>query len=150
MEKITNIGYDGINGTMTQNFAPVSNADIPKLVPGFKFLKGVCNPCVALDDPANYSCPFSLNVGDGGGVSAIWKNLWGLDGSSISESGVGSHSKKKEFPLLNELKNELNKASLVLNANVSGNAIVYKDAVLTPEALHNNDSVESPYLNSNL
>jgi len=150
MEKITNVGYDGINGSMTRNFALVSNADIPKLVPGFKFLKSECNPCVALDDPANYSCPFSLNVGDGGGVSAIWKNLWGLDGSSISDSGASSHSKKKEFPLLNELKNELNKASVVLNANVSGNSIVYKDAVLSPHALHNNESVESPYLNSNL
>ena len=145
MEKITNVGYDGINGSMIQNIAPVSDADIPKLVPGFKFLKGECNPCGALDDPANYSCPFSLNVGDGGEVSTIWKNLWGLQGSSASGS-----SNKKQFPLLNELKNELNKASAVLNAGVGGTMIVPEDAVSAPDDLQLNDVVESPYLNSNL
>jgi hypothetical protein len=145
MEKITNVGYDGINGSMIQNIAPVSDADIPNLVPGFKFLKGECNPCGALDDPANYSCPFSLNVGDGGEVSTIWKNLWGLQGSSASGS-----SNKKQFPLLNELKNELNKASAVLNAGVGGTMIVPEDAVSAPDDLQLNDVVESPYLNSNL
>ena len=76
MEKIVNVGYDGINGSMIQNITPVDNADIPTLVDGFKFLKGDCNPCLALNDPANYSCPFSINVGDGGEVSSVWKNLW--------------------------------------------------------------------------
>jgi hypothetical protein len=149
MEKITNVGYDGINGSMTQNISQVSNADIPGLVPGFKFLKGECNPCVALDDPANYSCPFSLNVGDGGEVSSIWQDLWGL----VSGGGSSNKTKpnKKEFPILNELKNELNKASSMLNtSSSSGNPIVYEDAVTPPEDLALNDAVESPYLNSNL
>lgn len=146
MEKIVNVGYDGINGSMIQNISRVSNADIPGLVPGFKFLKSECNPCLALDDPANYSCPFSLNVGDGGEVSTIWKNLWGLAGSSTDSD---SKKNKKDFPLLNELKNELNKASSVLNASVGGNIIV-DDAVSPPEDLDLNDSVESPYLNSNM
>jgi len=145
MEKIVNVGYDGINGSMIQNISQVSNADIPGLVPGFKFLKNECNPCLALDDPANYSCPFSLNVGDGGEVSTIWKNLWGLAGSSAENK----KENKKKFPLLNELKNELNKASSVLNASVGGNIIV-EDAVSPPEDLELNDSVESPYLNSNM
>jgi hypothetical protein len=148
MEKITNVGYDGINGSMTKNYATVPNSELPNLVPGFKFLKGECNPCVALDDPANYSCPFSLNVGDGGEVSTIWQNLWGL------VSGGSSSSKKhnkKEFPILNELANELNKASSMLNisGSDSGNIIV-EDAVSPPEDLALNDTVESPYLNSNL
>ncbi|MEI7616809.1 MAG: hypothetical protein WCJ54_08870, partial [Actinomycetota bacterium] len=39
MEKIVNVGYDGINGSMIQNITPVNNADIPTLVDGFKFLK---------------------------------------------------------------------------------------------------------------
>jgi hypothetical protein len=149
MEKTMNVGYDGINGSMIQNVTEVSNADIPGLVPGFKFLKDECNPCLALNDPPDYSCPFSLNVGDGGEVSTIWKNLWGLSGSSTSND---SNSNKKEFPLLNELKNELNKASTVLNASSSGNIIVpeSEDAVLKPEDLKMNDSVESSYLNSNM
>jgi len=149
MEKTMNVGYDGINGSMIQNVTEVSNADIPGLVPGFKFLKDECNPCLALNDTADYSCPFSLNVGDGGEVSTIWKNLWGLSGSSTSND---SNSNKKEFPLLNELKNELNKASTVLNASSSGNIIVpeSEDAVLKPEDLKMNDSVESSYLNSNM
>jgi hypothetical protein len=158
MEKITNVGYDGINGSMIKNYAPVPDAEIPKLVPGFKFLKGECNPCVALNDPANYSCPFSLNVGDGGEVSTIWKDLWGLV-SGGSSSNVGGGSVKKEFPLLNELKDELNKASSFLGvggagaaaaAGAGGKPVVYEDAVSTPDALHNNDSTESPFLNSNM
>jgi hypothetical protein len=148
MEKITNVGYNGINGSMIQNISQVSNADIPGLVPGFKFLKGECNPCVALDDPANYSCPFSLNVGDGGEVSTIWQDLWGLMGSS---SKTKSKPNKKEFPILTELKNELNKASSMLNLSAgSNNPIVYEDAVSPPEDLALNDSVESPFLNSNM
>lgn len=149
MEKTVNVGYDGINGSMIQNVTEVSNTDIPGLVPGFKFLKDECNPCIALNDPADYSCPFSLNVGDGGEVSTIWKNLWGLSGSSTESD---SKKNKKEFPLLNELKNELNKASTVLNAGVSGNVIVpeSEDAVLKPEDLKLDDSVESSYLNSNM
>ena len=149
MEKITNVGYDGINGSMIQNISQVSNADIPGLVPGFKFLKGECNPCVALDDPANYSCPFSLNVGDGGEVSTIWKDLWGLVSGGSSASSASKKHNKKEFPILNELKNELNKASSMLNISGSGNIIV-EDAVSPPEDLELNNTVESPYLNSNL
>jgi len=148
MEKITNVGYNGINGSMTKNYAPVPDSEIPKLVAGFKFLKGECNPCLALNSPPDYSCPFSLNVGDGGEVSSIWKDLWGL----VSGSGSGSSSsgsKKKEFPILNELKNELNKASSMLNFSSNENVIV-EDAVSPPEALHNDDSVESPFLNSNM
>jgi hypothetical protein len=151
MEKVTNIGYDGINGSMTQNISQVSNADIPGLVPGFKFLKDECNPCVALDDPANYSCPFSLNVGDGGEVSTIWKDLWGLvSGNGSSNNGGSKKPNKKEFPILTELKNELNKASSMLNMSSSGNPIVYEDAVSPPEDLALNDAVESPFLNSNM
>jgi len=148
MEKITNVGYDGINGSMTKNYAPVPDSELPKLVPGFKFLKGECNPCVALDDPANYSCPFSLNVGDGGEVSTIWKDLWGLVSGDGSSTGSKKHN-KKEFPILNELKNELNKASSMLNISGSSNIIV-EDAVSPPEDLALNDTVESPYLNSNM
>jgi hypothetical protein len=77
MEKITSMGYDGINGSLTKNTEVINNSDLPSVVPGFKFLKeDKCNPCVALD--ADYSCPFSLNVGDGGTVSPIWNTLWNI------------------------------------------------------------------------
>jgi hypothetical protein len=118
MEKIVNTGYDGINGSVIQNITQVSNADIPGLVAGFKFLKNECNPCTALNNPADYSCPFSLNVGDGGGVSAIWNNLWGL----TSDSSASAANKKKQFPLLTELRNELNNAGDILNPIISSSS----------------------------
>jgi hypothetical protein len=150
MEKIVNVGYDGINGSMIQNISVVPDADIPGLVPGFKFLKGACNPCLALNDPPDYSCPFSLNVGDGGGVSTIWQNLWGLDGLVSSGS-----SKKNQFPLLNELKNELNKAADTLGSSSSadstlGNVVVPEYSAGNEEYDNNDVNVESPFLNSNL
>ena len=141
MEKIVNVGYNGINGSMIQNTSEVSDADIPNLVPGFKFLKEPCNPCVALNDPANYSCPFSLNVGDGGEVSAIWQNLWGT-----STNNNNNNSNTNQFPLLTELKNELNKASLTAVNNV----VMPEESVDPPADLKIGDSVESPELNSNL
>jgi len=143
MEKIVNVGYDGINGSMIQNISVVPDADIPGLVPGFKFLKGACNPCLALNEPPDYSCPFSLNVGDGGGVSTIWQNLWGL----VSSDGLVSSgsSKKNQFPLLNELKNELNKA-----ADTLGNVVVPEYSAGNEEYDNNDVNVESPFLNSNL
>jgi hypothetical protein len=142
MEKIVNVGYNGINGSMIQNTSEVSDEDIPNLVPGFKFLKEPCNPCVALNDPANYSCPFSLNVGDGGEVSAIWQNLWGTSSNSSSSSTTN------QFPLLTELKDELNRASLTAVNNVV--IPEAEDAVEPPADLKIGDSVESPELNSNL
>jgi len=160
MEKIVNVGYDGINGSMIKNITPVADADLPGLVPGFKFLKGACNPCVALDDPTNYSCPFSLNVGDGGQVSDIWSDLWGLvtiigdSSGSGSGSSAGTSVKKNQFPLLNELKDELNKAD-ILNKSVetAGNASSVdkqKSGVLNIDMTAETPQAESSYLNSNM
>jgi hypothetical protein len=60
-EKITDVDYNNLE----------------KLVPGFKFLKDPCNPCLALNDPANYSCPFKLDIEDTQeGVSPVWSYLW--------------------------------------------------------------------------
>jgi len=141
MEKITNIGYDGINGSMIKNVSPVANSDIPSVVAGFKFLKGDCNPCGALEDPANYSCPFSLNVGDGGNVSSIWANLWGLR---------EKEDEKKEFPILLELKKEINNATELLIPRSNSNNINISES---EEGVHlismDHNDVESPYLNSN-
>ena len=144
MEKIVNVGYDGINGSMIQNITPVNNADIPTLVDGFKFLKEDCNPCLALNDPANYSCPFSLNVGDGGEVSSVWKNLWGLNDSYNSNNN--SNNSKKDFPLLNELKNELDNAFISLQDN---NSTTNTSSTNTSST---NDNIQSvtPFEDSNM
>ena len=76
MQKIEYTGYNSVSGGMTSTVTPVSNSELPKVVNGFKFLKEECNPCVALQDPPNYSCPFSINTGNGYNVSSIWDMLW--------------------------------------------------------------------------
>jgi hypothetical protein len=54
--------------------------NLENIIPGFKFISSKCNPCVALNDPPDYSCPFELNVKDvDKGVSPIWKYLWKTD-----------------------------------------------------------------------
>lgn len=68
------------NGVMSKRigygrYEPVSNEDLPKLIPGFKFLKGTCNPCSALQETPDYTCPFQLRENP---TSSIWKRLWGL------------------------------------------------------------------------
>jgi hypothetical protein len=51
--------------------------NLENIIPGFKFISSKCNPCIALNDPVDYSCPFELNVKDvDKGVSPIWKYLW--------------------------------------------------------------------------
>ena len=128
MQKVVYTGYNGINGSIVSRITPIANADIPKEVNGFKFLKTECNPCSALDDPANYSCPFSLDVGNGAEVSEVWKQLWGLNSSgsttpgatktdSLSPATVLSPAttsteipfNKDDFPILSQLGEELMK-----------------------------------------
>jgi hypothetical protein len=115
VEKVVYNGYDSISGAMNKTVTNVGVGKIPGLVNGFKFLNGPCNPCSPLDNPPNYSCPFSLNTGNGAEVTPIWKLLWYPGGGApnnemltgtYSKTGSGSGSEK--FPILKELKNELN------------------------------------------
>ena len=49
---------------------------------GSTFSKGGCNPCAALNDPPDYSCPFKLDIAEvQPGVSAVWAHLWKGKGS---------------------------------------------------------------------
>ena len=139
MQKIEYTGYNSVSGGMKSNITPVSNSMLPTVVNGFKFLKEECNPCVALNDPHNYSCPFSINTGNGDKVSSIWDMLWKqTDGSYNSGSYTSGSSNsdkantdsspqnvnsydvfldKSKFPLLNELKDEVMLGSSFVNVN---------------------------------
>jgi hypothetical protein len=130
MQKIVYTGYNGVNGSLVSQVTPISNSDIPKEVNGFKFLKSECNPCSAIDDPADYSCPFSLNVGDGPEISDVWQQLWGLNTSGSLNHGVKKTDalspdtvspmndfNKDNFPILTQLKDELMKGASYLNVS---------------------------------
>ena len=66
------------NGYMDSETTVLNPEDIPKEMPGFSFVKGACNPCVALNSPGDFSCPFKLNVKGDDSISGTWKSLWGL------------------------------------------------------------------------
>jgi hypothetical protein len=73
-----NVGIDQNGAYITKQY-PVDLGTLDKLIPGFSFSKGGCNPCVALDDPPNYSCPFNLDIMNvQPGVSSVWQHLWSL------------------------------------------------------------------------
>lgn len=133
MQKIEYTGYNGIYGNMNSEVTPISDSDLPKVVNGFKFLGAECNPCVALNDPADYSCKFSLNTGNGAEVSSVWQKLWGVNaqGEPIPSTESKSNSKstelspdtvttkfnEKDFPLLNELKDELMRGASLIDVS---------------------------------
>jgi hypothetical protein len=79
LQEIEHRGNDGIVNTHVKKIKPVDYNNLEKLIPGFSFLNGPCDPCQALNNQPNYNCPFELNVrGEKKGVSPIWKYLWGL------------------------------------------------------------------------
>ena len=78
LQKIINVGYNEITGSINQNITFLKNEEIENNVNGFKFLNKPCNPCGPLNDTPDYSCPFSINVGEGNNISTSWKKLWGL------------------------------------------------------------------------
>ena len=142
MQKVVYTGYNGVNGSLVSRVTPIANADIPKQVNGFKFLKGPCNPCEAISDNANYSCPFSLNVGDGYQVSDVWQQLWGVNSFGNTNHGIkktgnlapGHHDSKNnrnghygtgynnnEFPLLTELTDEISRGVFYMNEAYNNN-----------------------------
>jgi hypothetical protein len=133
MQKVLYTGYNGVNGSLVSNVTPIANEDIPKQVNGFKFLKSsACNPCGAIADPADYSCPFSLNVGDGAEVSTVWQQLWGLNSSgNIVNGGAGNKKtdvltpetvattfNKNDFPILTQLSEELMRGASYVNVSI--------------------------------
>ena len=95
-------GKDKITIAQTKETTPVDYNELPKLIPGFKFTGASCDPCVALNN--SYTCPFQLDIsGSLPGVSSVWQYLWAP--ASVSQESIAP---KNEFPVLKELKNELN------------------------------------------
>jgi hypothetical protein len=78
MEKITMPPIGSLNSpTITE----LDYNDLENVIPGFKFLKQPCNPCIALNAKPNYTCPFSVKTKNNptGTISQVWKYLWNLD-----------------------------------------------------------------------
>ena len=78
MEKTVFNGMNLWNGYMNTNTSVVKPEDIPKEMPGFTFVNNPCNPCVALNSPGDFSCPFKLNIKGNDSISNPWKSLWGV------------------------------------------------------------------------
>ena len=78
LEKTVYTGKGGIFGEQTSKKSPVDYNNLESEIPGFKFLNSPCDPCKALNSTADYSCPYSLDVGgSSSGVSSVWNYLWG-------------------------------------------------------------------------
>jgi hypothetical protein len=82
LERIHSLGNDGITGAHVNLATNFDYNQLPNVVKGFSFIKQPCNPCAALNSPAEYTCPFSL---DGGKKTAsfAWEKLWGLPETPI-------------------------------------------------------------------
>jgi len=78
MQKKVYTGMNLWNGYMNSTTTNIKPEDIPTEMPGFSFVKSPCNPCVALNSPGNFSCPFKLNVMGDSSISEPWKQLWNL------------------------------------------------------------------------
>jgi hypothetical protein len=78
MEKKVYRGFNLWNGYLNMTKSVVKPEDIPKEMPGFSFIKSPCNPCNVFNNPADFSCPFYLNIKGDKSVSLPWKQLWNL------------------------------------------------------------------------
>jgi hypothetical protein len=78
MEKKIYTGMNFWNGFMDVKTTKVKPEDLPKDMPGFTFVKNPCDPCVALNSPGDFSCPFKLNVEGDDSITKPWRSLWGL------------------------------------------------------------------------
>ena len=139
MQKIVYTGYDSINGSLQSQVTDIKNSDLPSLITGFQFLKGECNPCTALQNPPNYSCPFSINTGNGADVSPIWQNLWSISGSESQPASADS-SDTKQFPLLNQLKKEISRATFVSMNPTTSAAVTDSDSGSSGNGSNNGDA----------
>ena len=64
------------DSVMQKEGTEIKIENIPNEIPGFSFIKGSCNPCLALD--ADFSCPFRINIQGDDSISEPWHKLWNL------------------------------------------------------------------------
>lgn len=80
LERIHYTGKEGIFGEQTKQITDINNNDLEKIVPGFSFINGSCNPCGALKEKPDYSCPFNIKVkGYSTNITDIWKYIWNIN-----------------------------------------------------------------------
>ena len=80
LERLTYTGKGGIYGEQTSKVTNVDYNDLENIIPGFKFLNGKCNPCKAINETPEYSCPFKLEVKNQSPyISDIWQYLWNIN-----------------------------------------------------------------------
>uniref|UniRef100_A0A6C0LD30 Uncharacterized protein n=1 Tax=viral metagenome TaxID=1070528 RepID=A0A6C0LD30_9ZZZZ len=118
LEKTIYTGYNGINGTMAYKKSVVPNGELPNIVPGFAYLKGVCNPCAPLNSPPDYSCPFIIDTGNGTEISDIWEKLWGITGVKDEKKNVFA-TRDNSYLLGISRKDSDLEDSIVLNMNTN-------------------------------
>ena len=77
LHQITPTGREQIFGSETSKTSIVDINNLEKIIPGFKYLKGVCNPCSNIGANPEYNCPFELKIKDNEGpISGIMEYLW--------------------------------------------------------------------------
>jgi hypothetical protein len=109
LEKIIYTGK-GLLEEQTKTVTDVDYNDLEDLIPGFTFINSPCNPCGALKQTADYSCPFKLKVKNKPPfISEVWQYLWQVQDSPLvsQPSFLSENLNPKEFPLLSELQTEL-------------------------------------------
>lgn len=76
-EKTHFLGKRGIFGEQLTTTEAISNEDLPKVIPGFSFLNGSCNPCNAINSVPKYDCPFLIKTSStDNSISPLWKYQW--------------------------------------------------------------------------
>jgi len=78
MMKIINKDVDIYPGYMIQEKTVLPSEDIPKTLTGFQFIDEPCNPCFQSIQDNHNNCKFTIDIGDGGQISSIWKYIWGM------------------------------------------------------------------------
>jgi hypothetical protein len=77
LERTVYTGKGSIYGEQTSKVSPVDYNDLEDIIPGFTFLNGPCNPCGAINENPDYSCPFKLQLKDNPSfISNVWSTLW--------------------------------------------------------------------------
>lgn len=112
LERTKNTGRGGIYGEQTTTITPVDDNELETLIPGFTFLNGKCNPCGAINEIPDYSCPFKLNVkNESPFISGVWQYLWNINDNPLQSvpSFLSESINPEKFPLLSELQSELKK-----------------------------------------